>query len=307
MRKIKIPLLGKVLIAIGLGIGCSYFFPLPIIRIFVTFSDLFGEFLSFVVPVLILALVAPGIADLGQKAGKLLGITALLAYVFTVFSGFLGYFSGRLIFPSLMMDAGNMSAAMDNSNDILSYFHIEMPPLMDVMSALIISFILGIGLSKIKGGLFVGILKELQDVIMLVIEKVLIPLIPFFIFSIFLKMGAEGQLGSILGQFVLIILVIFLMSVLLLLIQFSIAFAVTGKNPFKALKVMLPAYVTALGTQSSAATIPVTLAQTKKNGVSDEVADFVIPLCATIHLSGSCLKIAMCTLAICLFSGIPCG
>lgn len=307
MKKIRIPLLVKVLIAIGLGIGCSHFFPVPLTRVFVTFNDIFGEFLSFVIPILILALVAPGIADLGGKAGKLLGITALIAYVFTLFSGFLGYFSGRMLFPSFLSQDKAVYVALDNSDALQSYFHIEMPPVMDVMSALVLSFILGIGLSRIKGGQFVGVLKELRDVITLVIDKVLIPLIPLFIFGIFLKMGAEGQLGMILGKFIIIISIIFLMSVILLLIQFSIAGAASGKNPFKCLWRMLPAYLTALGTQSSAATIPVTLAQAKKNGISDDVADFVIPLCATIHLSGSCLKITMCSLAICMFSGMPSG
>lgn len=307
MHKIRIPLLVKVLIAIGLGIGCSFFFPMPLTRIFVTFNDIFGEFLSFIIPLLILALVAPGIAELGQKAGKLLGITALIAYVFTLFSGFFGYFSGRLIFPSLISEGGVASASIDDSGAIQSYFHISMPPLMDVMSALILSFILGIGLSRIKGGQFVCILKELREVITMVIDKILIPLIPLFIFGIFLKMGVEGQLAPILGKFILIIAIIFILSVILLVIQFCMAGAVCGKNPFKCLWKMIPAYLTALGTQSSAATIPVTLAQTKKNGVSDEVADFVIPLCATIHLSGSCLKITMCALAICMFSGMPLG
>jgi len=307
MKKIRIPLLVKVLIAIGLGIGCSHFFPVPLTRVFVTFNDIFGEFLSFVIPILILALVAPGIADLGGKAGKLLGITALIAYVFTLFSGFFGYFSGRLLFPSILTDGQALSVSIDDSNALRSYFHIDMPPLMDVMSALILSFILGIGLSKIKGGQFVGVLKELRDVITLVIDKILIPLIPLFIFGIFLKMGAEGQLGTILGKFIIIIAVIFLLSVLLLIIQFCIAGAVSGRNPFRSLWKMLPAYLTALGTQSSAATIPVTLAQAKKNGVSDDVADFVIPLCATIHLSGSCLKITMCALAISMCFGMPAG
>jgi len=307
MKKVRIPLLVKVLIAIVLGILCSGFFPIPLTRVFVTFNDIFGEFLSFVIPLLIVALVAPGIADLGQQAGKLLGITALIAYVFTLFSGFLGYFSGRLIFPSILTDGPDLSVSIDDSNALQSYFHIEMPPVMDVMSALVLSFILGIGLSKIKGGQFVGVLKELRDVISLVIDRVLIPLIPLFIFGIFLKMGAEGQLGAVIGKFIIIIAVIFILSVILLIIQFCVAGAVSGTNPFRSLWKMLPAYLTALGTQSSAATIPVTLAQAKKNGVSGDVADFVIPLCATIHLSGSCLKITMCALAISMCFGMPVG
>ena len=140
---------------------------------------------------------------------------------------------------------------------------------------------------------------------MMVIRRVIIPLLPLYIFGIFLKMGVEGTVMTILGLFLKVIIVIFVLHVALLLIQFCIAGAVAGKNPLRSLRNMLPAYMTALGTQSSAATIPVTLAQAKKNGVRAEVADFVIPLCGTIHLSGSTLKIVACALALSIMTGMP--
>lgn len=140
---------------------------------------------------------------------------------------------------------------------------------------------------------------------MIVIRKAIIPLLPLYIFGIFLKMGVEGTVMTILGLFLKVIIVIFVLHVALLLIQFCIAGAVSGRNPLKSLRQMLPAYMTALGTQSSAATIPVTLAQAKKIGVRAEVADFVIPLCGTIHLSGSTLKIVACALALSIMGGMP--
>ena len=191
------------------------------------------------------------------------------------------------------------------SSSIEPYFTIEMPPVMSVMSALILAFVLGLGLSRVKGGAFRGVLNELKEVIELVISKVIIPLLPFYIFCIFLKIGEEGSVVAVLGLFMKVILVIFVIHVLLLVIQFCIAGAIAGKNPFKALVTMLPAYMTALGTQSSAATIPVTLAQAKKNGVADEIAEFSVPLCATIHLAGSTLKIVACAFAISYMLGMP--
>jgi len=308
MKRFKVPLLVRIIVAILLGLVCARFFPLWLGRVFVTFNDLFGSFLSFIIPLLIIALVAPGIAELGTQAGKLLGITAIIAYGSTVLAGFFGYFSGRLIFPTILSLRGHfISVPVDNTLSIPSYFHIDMPPIMNVMSALVFSFILGIGLATVKDGLFVGVLKELRTVIEKVINHVLIPLLPLFIFGIFLKIGLGEQVKGIITKFVLIIAIIFALSILILIFQFCIAGVVTKKNPFKCLLKMLPAYMTALGTQSSAATIPVTLKQSKMNGVSDEVADFVVPLCATIHMSGSCVKITACALAICMVYGIPFG
>ncbi|MBQ5435083.1 MAG: cation:dicarboxylase symporter family transporter, partial [Bacteroidales bacterium] len=184
------------------------------------------------------------------------------------------------------------------------FFTIEMPSVMSVTTALVLAFVLGLTLIHLEGDTLRNAMRELREVIFSVIRKVIIPLLPLFIFGIFLKMGAEGNVGPVLGMFLKIILIIFLMHVTVLVLQFCIAGAIAGRNPFKALITMLPAYVTALGTQSSAATIPVTRAQAIKNGVNPDVADFVIPLCATIHMSCSILKIVACAYAISLSMGL---
>ena len=191
-----------------------------------------------------------------------------------------------------------------DANDLKPYFTIEMPPLMSVTTSLVLAFVLGLSLIGIRGDNLRGVMLELRDMVFLVIRKVIIPILPIFIFGIFLEMGAEGNVGPVLGMFLKIILIIFVMHVTVLVLQFCIAGAIAGKNPFKALVTMLPAYVTALGTQSSAATIPVTRAQTIKNGVDPDVADFVVPLCATIHMSCSILKIVACAYAISLSMGM---
>lgn len=307
MKLSKLPLLAKVVIGILLGVLFSIFLPEWCVRIFVTLSGIFSNFLGFIIPLLIVGLVAPGIAELGKGAGKLLGITSAIAYGSTVFAGFLSYYSCVWTYPSIIDRTPEAMAKFEGlaSSSIAPYFSIDMPPVMSVMTALILAFVLGLGLSKVEGGVFRGVLNELKEVIELVIRKVIIPILPFYIFCIFLKIGAEGSVVAVLGLFLKVILVIFVIHVLLLLIQFSVAGAIAGKNPFKALLTMLPAYMTALGTQSSAATIPVTLAQAKKNGVTDEVAEFSIPLCATIHLSGSTLKIVACAFAISYMLGMP--
>ncbi len=297
-------LLTKIVIAIILGVSLSLFTPVWFVRIFATFNGIFGSFLSFIIPLLIIGLVAPGIADIGKGAGKLLAITALIAYGSTIFSGFFSFFTTKITLPSLLSESIQEHGSNINFSDTISeFFKIEMPPIASVTSALIFSFVIGLGVAYTSSESLKRALNEFKSIIILIIESVIIPLLPIYIFGIFLKIGAEGQVSVVLGLFMSVIIVIFIMHIVLLLVQFVIAGAYTGNNPFRLLINMMPAYMTALGTQSSAATIPVTLAQAKKNGVDQEVADFVIPLCATIHLSGSMLKIVSCAFAVMFITG----
>lgn len=308
MKKFKIGLLPKIIIAILLGIACSNFFPNALTMVFTTINGIFGNFLGFAIPLIILGLVAPGIAELGNGAGKLLGITALIAYGSTLFAGFFSFFTCEWSYPLILTKSENLKNIGDLAvNSIQPYFTVDMPPIMGVTTSLVLAFVLGLGLSAVKGSSFKSVLMEFRELITILIAKAIIPFLPLYIFGIFLKIGAEGQVSTILQLFVKVIIVIFAMHVLLLLLQFTIAGIISKKNPIKALITMLPAYMTALGTQSSAATIPVTLNQARKNGVNPEIADFVIPLCATIHLSGSILKIVACAFAILWMMDMPCG
>ena len=304
MKKMKLGLLPRIIIAIALGIVCGLFFPGWIVRIFLTVNPLFGNFLNFIIPLLILGLVAPGIADLGKGAGRLLLITALLAYGFTLFSGFFTYFTCDLSYPWLLNTSDKLSAVADNTVALQPYFTVEMPAVMGVMSALILAFTLGLGMSVIDGNRLKSVMDDFKDIINQVITAVIIPVLPLYIFGIFLNMTNSGQVAGVMNVFLKIIVVIFVMTVVLLFIQFFIAGMVGKKNPLRLFRNMLPAYMTALGTQSSAATIPVTLEQTIRNGVRPDLAGFVIPLCATIHLSGSTMKIVACSMAIMLMSGM---
>lgn len=303
MKLSKIGLLPRVIIAIILGVTCGTFFPEWAVRVFVTFNSIFSHFLSFLIPLIIVGLVTPAIADIGKGAGKLLLITALIAYGDTVFSGFLSYFTSTGIFPSLI-DRSQAAQAVASAQELEPFFTIEIPPLLDVMSALITAFVMGLGISFFESENLKKVFDEFRDIVVKTIEVALIPILPIYIFSIFLNMSFTGQAWRIINVFIAIIGVIFVMHILLLVLQYCVAGTIARRNPFKALYNMLPAYFTALGTSSSAATIPVTLAQVRKNGVSNGIAGFVVPLCATIHLSGSAMKITACAVALMLMQGL---
>lgn len=304
MKKLHIGLLPRIIIAIALGILLGNFLPGGMVRFFVTFNGIFSEFLNFSIPLIIVGLVTVAIADIGKGAGKLLLITALIAYGATLFSGFLSYFTGVTVFPHLI-EPGVPLEKVSEAQGILPFFSVAIPPLMNVMTALVLAFTLGLGLAQLKNDTLKNAARDFQDIIVRMISAVILPLLPIYIFGIFLNMTHSGQVFSVLMVFIKIIGVIFLLHIFLLVFQYCIAALFVRKNPFKLLGRMLPAYFTALGTQSSAATIPVTLEQTKKNGVSSDIAGFVIPLCATIHLSGSTLKIVACALALMMMQSIP--
>ena len=303
-KKFHLGLLPRILIAIVLGILFGLFLPRPAVRLFVTFNSIFSNLLQFLIPLIIIGLVTPAISDIGTGAGRLLLITVLIAYCDTVFSGLLSYGTAVSVFPKLIggSTAQEVATGFDNLDP---YFTINIPPMVDVMSALVFSFVLGLGMAFFGSKGLKNLASEFKDIIVRVIEVVIIPLLPVYIFGIFLSMTHTGQAMQVIKVFISIIGVIFALHILLLVLQYCLAGGIVRRNPFKLLGRMLPAYFTALGTSSSAATIPVTLECTRKNGVSEEIAGFTIPLCATIHLSGSCLKITACAVALMMMKGMP--
>lgn len=297
----KIPLLFQILLAVALGMVLGGILPIAGVRAFATFQVIFAAYLHFAIPLIILGLVVSGISNLGQSSGKILLLTVVLAYGSTLFSGFLTYFSCVEIFPGLLR--GLTFTQAPETTTFSPYFLIEIPPIMGVMTALVLAFVLGIGISSVQSEILQSAANDFRKIIEKLIQKTILPLLPLFIFCIFLMMSADGQVWKILDVFGRIIGVVFLLHLLLLAIQFTAAGALVRRNPLKLFWTMLPAYFTALGTSSSAATIPVTLEQTKKNGVRPHIAEFCIPLCATIHLAGSTLKITAFSLAIVLLTG----
>ena len=304
MKKLKIGLLGKIIIAIALGVILGLVSPAWLVRIFITFNGIFSQFLGFAIPLIIVGLVAPAISDIGKTAGKMLIVTVAIAYGSTVFAGLVSYLTGAALFPG-MIQSGAALQEVASSAELSPYFTVTIPPLMNVMTALVLAFTLGLGLAALDRQTLKDAIHDFEQVIIKTIKSAIIPLLPIYIFGIFLNMTYVGQVFSILTVFIKIIGVIFAIHIGILVIQFLIAGGLTAKNPFKLLWNMLPAYFTALGTQSSAATIPVTLQQTRLNGVSEDVAGFVVPLCSTIHMSGSTLKITACALALMIMQGMP--
>ncbi|GAB3080356.1 dicarboxylate/amino acid:cation symporter [Corynebacterium aquatimens] len=298
-------LLFWIVVAIAAGIACSFFFPTWLARVFVTFNGIFFGFLGFFVPVLIFALITPAIAGLGKGAGKWLGITAGIAYGSTIVSGLIAWGVSAALYPSLLGNQTLITAVDDIDEGALSpYFEIEMEPPFAVLTGLLLAFCVGVAMTSVQSATMHKFFEEFESVIMKVVSSFIIPLLPVAIFGMFLSLGMNDNLGSTMAAFGKVLVLAIVMTILLIIVQYLIAGAIAGVNPFVALKNMLPAYFTALGTSSSAATIPVTLRSTLTNKVDENVAGFVVPLCATIHLSGSMMKIGLYTFAIIFMSNM---
>lgn len=302
--KLKFGLLAKIIIAILLAVIIGNFVSEPFVRIFATFNGLFGNFLNFVVPLIIIGFIAPGIAQLGKGSGKLLGLATFFAYFSTILAGIVAFFVARNVLPNFIAN-GEMES-MKNPEEFLAqaFFKVDMPPLMDVMAALIFAFIIGIGMAAIQSDVMKRGFEEFNVIIEKLIAFVIIPLLPFHIFGIFLNMTFGGQVAKILSVFAIVFVLIIVMHWVILLVQYTAAGILNKKNPLKLLRIMLPAYFTALGTQSSAAAIPVTLRQAQKTGASEKVTNFTIPLFATIHLSGSTITLVTCSLGVMMMNGM---
>ncbi len=308
-RKKKLGLLPKLIIAIILGIlvgNIAKASDMPIIiRIGATYNSIFGNFINFCIPLIIIGFVVPGIADLGEGAGKTLALTALVAYVSTIISGSFAFVVDKAVFPAFLKVG---SIVLDNAANaeetmLSGLFTIEMNQIMDVMSALLISFILGLGISITKSASLKTVFNEFQNIIEGLVGKVIIPLLPLHVYGIFANMTFAGTVVEIMSVFIKVFALILIMHIVIIIFQYVVAGAAAKKNPFVLIKNMIPAYVTAVGTQSSAATIPITVEATKKNGVSAKIAEFVCPLCATIHLSGSTITLTSCSIAIMMLNG----
>ncbi len=292
-------MLFRIVVAIILGIICSLFFPTWLARVFITFNSLFSNFLNFFVPVLIFALITPAIASLGRGAGKWLGITTGVAYGSTVLSGLIAYGVSLALYPTLLAgDQLNTNVDDIDEGGLTPFFTIEIPAPFEVMTALVLAFCVGLAMTAVKSDTLFKVTLDFERVIMKIITSFVIPLLPLFIFGMFLNLGMNDNLGSTLSAFGKVLILAVVMTWIYLLLQYIVAGAIARKNPFTALKNMMPAYFTALGTSSSAATIPVTLQSTLRNNVDRNVAGFVIPLNATIHLAGSMMKLTLYAFAI---------
>lgn len=295
----------KLIAGIIIGILLGLYAPLPIARAMVTVKVLLGELIFFVVPLIILFFITSGIAALGKDSGKMVGVTTGLAYTSTIIAGHLALLVAFIVIPFISAGGSTEGTATEG---LKSYMDFGVDPIFSVMTALILAFILGIGIAKTGSTTLQRFFDEGKNIIELMIAKVIIPILPFYIAGIFVEVAHDGGVYQTLTTFGIVLLVAVLTHWVWLIILYSSVGAMTKQNPFKALKTMLPAYFTAIGTMSSAATIPVTLRQTKENKVSDKAADFVIPLCANIHLSGSIITLVLASTAVMVIqnhAGLP--
>ena len=311
MKKHEIGLVPKLNIAIVIGILIGQFLPESVCRFVVTLSGIFGSFLKFVIPLMILAYVTMGIADLSQGAGKLLLITVLIAYGSTLVAGSGSYLVSSTLFPSFISSDALAQIEATAGNSVDSFFSIALPPVIDTLSAVVLAFILGLCMSAMRGkeigDTLYNSFKDFSTIIDKVLHKAIIPLLPLFICGTFVDMTKSGRTFVILGILWKVFLVVIIMHLVIITIQFVVAGAISKKNPFVLIKNQIPAYTTAIGTQSSAATIPVNLECAKNDGVSEEIRNFVVPLCANIHMAGSMITIVACATAVCLMNEIPIG
>ena len=304
MKKIKISLFIKVLIAIALGALLGLVAPDVLVRIFKTFNVIFAQILKFIVPLLVLGLVTPAIASLGKDAGKMLLVVVGIAYLSTVCAGLLSYLGGNLLFPHYLTP-GELSTDAVAAKVYEPYIDMKIPPLCDIMTALLLSFMVGLGCIYTGSTALRKGCDEFGEVVKLTMEKVIIPGLPIYIFTMICEMGAKGVIGVVLGSGAKIIVTGIVFTIIFLILQYAVAGAIARKNPFKCLWNMLPAYLTGFSICSSSAVIPVTTQCTLKNGVSEDIANFTIPLCSNVHMCGSTIKLAATAVAVAYITGTP--
>lgn len=289
----------KLIAGIVAGMLIGLYAPDILVQFVFTIQNLIGQLIKFTIPLIILFYIASGIASLPQGSGSLLGKTVGLAYGSTIVAGLLAYIIASNVLPGLT--AGNLIEAVEGEK-LKGFIDIAIPPLFDVMTALAIAFIFGIGISATNATSLRTTLNEAKDVIEMLLGKVIIPALPFYIAGVFAEMTVDGTVFSTLKTFGVVLVLALIMHWVWITVLYVATGVATGKSPAKLLKNMMPAYFTALGTMSSAATIPVSLKANKSNDVSDGVANFTVPLCASIHLSGSTITIVTCATAVMLLS-----
>jgi Na+/H+-dicarboxylate symporter len=289
----------KLIAGIVAGILVGFYVPLTGVELLFTVKELIGQIISFTIPLIILFFIASGIAGLPKGSGHLLGKTVGFAYSSTVIAGTLAFLLVSAVIPFL---SGGITFEAEVATEIGSFIDIEIPPLMGVMTALATAFIFGIGMSQLELDTLKKVSDQGRDVIDALLSKVIIPALPFYIAGVFAEMTVAGTVVDTLQTFGVVLIAALVMHWLWLSVLYIATGILLKRNPLELVKNMLPAYFTALGTMSSAATIPVSLQPSKANNVKEDVANFTVPLCATIHLSGSTITIVTCAMAVMFLS-----
>ena len=300
VRKLSDLALTKLIVAMAIGLVVGLFAPACAIRALSSFGGTFAQFVKFIVPLIIIGLVTPAIAEAGRGAGRMLLVTIALAYASTIIAGAFGFCIADIVLPRVV--SGTL-AASEAAKTFPAYFTLKIPPLTDVISAMAVAFIFGLAMASLDCPVLTRAFDEAKRVVALAIGKAVVPLLPVYIMTVVADLTARGALSQVCGPSLKIVATALATTWLVLILQYCIAGALARRNPVKALWTMLPAYITGLGCCSSAATIPVTLRQVRANGVSEETANLVVPLCANIHLAGSISKITVFSAGFLLLTG----
>ena len=301
-KKKKLGLFPRVVIAIVVGVALGYVLPECGVRVLKTFNVFFAQVLKFIVPLLILGLVTPAIAGVGRGAGKMLFAVIMLSYFSTVAAAFFGWGCAAKLLPHYVQEG--LVANAGNGLKFLPYFELKIPPLCDVLSALALSFMVGTGIVTTKSSALKRGVEDFGEIVKLTIMKVIIPGIPVYIMTMICEMTASGRIGAMAGAMFKVIGTGWALTVVFLVILYTIAGVLARRNPLTMLWRMLPAYLTGFSIASSSAVIPVTLDCCEKNGVSKDVRDFTIPLCANTHMVGSAIKMLTSMVAIVIIYGL---
>ena len=289
----------KLIAGIVAGILVGLYVPITGVELLFTVKELIGQIISFTIPLIILFFIASGIAGLPKGSGHLLGKTVGFAYSSTIIAGTLAFLLVSAVIPFL---SGGITFEAEVATEIGSFIDLEIPPLMGVMTALVTAFVFGIGMSQLELDTLKKVSDQGRDVVDGLLSKVIIPALPFYIAGVFAEMTVAGTVVDTLQTFGVVLIAALVMHWLWLSVLYIATGILLKRNPIELVKNMLPAYFTALGTMSSAATIPVSLQSSKANKVKEDVANFTVPLCATIHLSGSTITIVTCAMAVMFLS-----
>ena len=304
MKKLFGSLPFRLLLGIAVGILCGLVFPEGVMKVVVTLQYIMGQLITFCVPLIIIGFIAPSITRLGTNASRLLGVAVIIAYVSSLCAAFMSMGAGYALIPHLSIDTS--VAGLRELPDVV--FELNIPQIMPVMSALVLSILLGLAATWTKSQKTIDLLAEFQNIVLSVVTKVIIPVLPFYIAATFCNLSYEGMITRQLPAFLQIILIVMLGHYIWLAVLYLLAGAYSKKNPWEVLRHYGPAYLTAVGTMSSAATLAVALRCARKSSVlREDMVSFGVPLFANIHLCGSVLTevFFVMTIAKMLYGSIP--
>ena len=301
---IKLGLLPQLGLGILGGVVLGLLVPAPVMGIIATIKKLLGSLIFFAVPLVIFGFIAPAICDLKANAGKMLGAFLLISYLSAVGASLFSAIAGYALIPFLHIPAQAAELVQVPS----TAFSLNIQPIMPVMTALVLAILAGISVIWTKAATVEKLLKEIQAMVLEIVNRVIVPLLPFFIATTFAELAYSGSLTRQLPVFLKVIIIVLVGHFIWMLLLYLIGGAVSKKNPLEVVKHYGPAYATAVGTMSSAATLPVALRCAHKSSVLPaDIVDFAIPLGATTHLCGSVLTetfFAM-TIAQMLYGSVP--